>query len=142
MNSTRKADRWNAQIIIGCLLGLIVGVFFFAAVSVLIIRRDRDIAHYPGATIITNHSNYSGLPYQINWNNSYISSDNFTTIYNWYSVKFDLGAESRAIERCILLEGPMDLYLLRRHISVLLCNTPQGQMIYVNRSTELKFNRR
>jgi hypothetical protein len=142
MNSTQKAERWNTQIITGFFLVLILGIFSFTALSIVLIRRDRNIAHYPGATIITSHSNYRGFPDQISWSNSYFSTDNFTTIYNWYSVKFELGAESRAIERCILLEGPTDQYLLRRHISVLLCNLPQGQLIYVNRSTELSFTRR
>ena len=50
----------------------------------------------------------------------------------------DLSAESRAIERCILLEGPADQIVLERTYSILLCNTPEGQYIYATRTTELK----
>ena len=48
-----------------------------------------------------------------------------------------LSGEARAAERCILLEGTNRDVAISRHISVFLCNTPGGQMIYVTRSTWL-----
>jgi hypothetical protein len=59
----------------------------------------------------------------------------FTDVYNWYSVTYELGAESRAIGGCILLEGSKSQFAFSRHFSVFLCNTHFGQMIYVTRST-------
>lgn len=108
-----------------------------AGLVVFALKRDRNVVHYPNAVPLASHSNYSGLPFAFRWDNSYLTTDNFTAVYNWYSTTFDLGAESRAIERCILLEGPADSLLIERYYSILLCNTPQGQHIYVTRSTRL-----
>ena len=113
-------------------------VLFFAAYVTVSISRDRAAARYPGSTEITSHSNYSGLPRQIRWDNSYYTSDGFTDVYNWYSTEFNLGAESRAIDRCILLDGPVDSLVWQRYYSVLICNTEDGQLVYVTRSTILR----
>lgn len=124
----------------GCAAVSLAALFVAAGLAIIGVNRDRNAAHYPGATLVTSHSNYRGLPAQIRWDNSYFTTDSFTDVYNWYSVTFDLGAEARAIERCILLEGPTDQFVLERYLSVLLCNTPEGQLIYVTRSTRLKFD--
>ncbi len=116
-------------------LGLIL---FFATFVTLSVSRDRSAARYPGSTEITSHSNYSGLPRQIRWDNSYYTADGFTDVYNWYSTEFNLGAESRAIGRCILLDGPVDSLMWQRYYSVLICNTDDGQLVYVTRSTILR----
>lgn len=131
-------DRGNLKVLVGCAAVLLLAIFAAAAVGIVAVGRDRNLAHYPGALPLTHHSNYTGLPYQFRWDNSYFTTDNFTNVYNWYSVTFDLGAEARAIERCILLEGPNDQIVIERYLSVLLCNTPEGQHIYVTRSTRLK----
>lgn len=132
-------DRTTAIVLSGCAGLLIGGVLLLALVAVVTISRDRQAARYPGSVVITSHSNYSGLPTQISWDNSYLTRDNFTDVYNWYSLTFDLGAESRAMGRCILLEGPQDQLVLTRYISVLVCNTDDGQRIYVTRSTLLNW---
>lgn len=134
----KEIERWNLNVLAGCAGVLLVAAILIAGAGVVAVGRDRNRAHYPGAIAVTSHSNYSGLPYQIRWDNSYFTTDNFTDVYNWYSVTFDLGAEARAIERCILLEGPNDQVIIERYLSVLLCNTPEGQLIYVTRSTRLK----
>lgn len=113
-------------------------LFFFAIYATLLFSRDRAAARYPGSTQLTSHSNYSGLPRQMRWDNSYYTNDTFTEVYHWYSTEFNLGAESRALGRCILLEGPVDSLVWQRHYSVLICNTDDGQMVYVTRSTILR----
>lgn len=129
--------KWNQNILLGCLAAFVLAVLLSAGLVVFALKRDRNVVHYPNAVPLASHSNYSGLPFAFRWDNSYLTTDNFTAVYNWYSTTFDLGAESRAIERCILLEGPADSLLIERYYSILLCNTPQGQHIYVTRSTRL-----
>lgn len=129
--------KWNQNILLGCLAAFALVVLLSAGLVVFALKRDRNVVHYPNAVPLASHSNYSGLPFAFRWDNSYLTTDNFTAVYNWYSTTFDLGAESRAIERCILLEGPADSLLIERYYSILLCNTPQGQHIYVTRSTRL-----
>jgi hypothetical protein len=141
MTPGRENDRWNLNVLLGCSAGLIVLLFLLGAAGVAAIGRARNVAHYPGATPLTNHSNYSGLPYQFRWDNSYFTTDNFTDVYHWYSTTFHLGAEARANGSCILLEGPNDQIVLERYLSVLLCAAPEGQFIYVTRSTRVKIER-
>ena len=131
---------WNQNVLLGCLAAVALAALLAAGVVVVALNRDRNVVHYPNAVPLASHSNYSGLPFQFRWDNSYLTTDNFTDVYNWYSTTFDLGAESRAIERCILLEGPADSLLIERYYSILLCNTPQGQHVYVTRSTRLKLD--
>ncbi len=117
-------------IILLMLLGLPLAIF-------QLVSKDRQTARYPGSTPISNHSNYKGLPFEFRWDDSYHTSDNFTDVYTWYSITFDLGSESRALEKCILLDGTDKALVTSRSFSVLLCNTPGGQMIYVTRTTWL-----
>ena len=138
MSDRRDYHRWNQQFAAGCALVALLALFALGVAGVLAIGRDRDLTHYPGARLLTSHSNYGGLPHQFRWDNSYFTTDTFTDVYNWYSVMFDLGAESRAIERCILLEGPVDQIVVERAYSILLCNAPEGQYIYATRTTRLK----
>lgn len=141
MTNQREIEHRKLNALYGCTALFVSGLILAAGAVVLAVSRDRNLAHYPGSVSITSHSNYSGLPNQIRWDNSYFTTDNFTDVYNWYSVTFDLGAEARAIERCILLEGPNDQVIIERYLSVLLCNTPKGQRVYVTRSTRLKLGR-
>jgi hypothetical protein len=121
----------------GC--GLFVFVLFFGLVALLVLQfnQDRESARYPGAIPLSSHNNYSGLPFEYRWDDTYLTTDGFTEVYNWYSVKYQLGAESRANDRCILLDGTNEQRLGRRTISVILCNTQDGQMAFVTRSTVL-----
>ncbi len=126
---------YNAKILIGC--GSVMIMFFFMAAFVLlnVMNKDRDQARYPGATTISSHSNYSGLPYEYRWDDSYLVRDNFTAVYQWYSVTFNLGAEARANGDCIELDGQTKQLRVRRTVNVLLCTTPVGQRVYVTRIT-------
>ena len=112
---------------IGCLL--IFSLTFY---------QDRQAGRYPGSVELSSHNNYKGLPFHYRWDNSYLTTDNFTQVYNWYSIFFDLGAESRANGECILLDGARTVLFTTRYTSVLLCSTPAGQMVYVTRSTSFR----
>jgi len=125
----------NQSFLAGCGLIFLVGTVAVVGILILLFARDRQAAQYPGSVALSNHSNYKGLPFEYRWDNSYRTFDNFTDVYNWYSVNFELGAEARANGKCILLEGANAQLVFSRHMSVFLCNTHFGQMIYVTRST-------
>jgi len=126
---------YNAKILLGC--GTVLILFFFIAAFLLLnlMNNDRDQALYPGATAVSSHSNYSGLPYEYRWDDSYLVRDNFTAVYQWYSITFNLGAEARANGDCIQLDGQTSQLRVKRTINVLLCTTPLGQRVYVTRIT-------
>jgi hypothetical protein len=124
---------YNQKLMFGC--GALATLFLFglALAALLAIKQERLATKYPGSIPIASHSNYSGLPSRFRWDDTYRTTDNFTDVYNWYSVTFELGAESRANGRCLLLEGVQDQILLQRSMTVFLCNTPGGQTIFVSR---------
>ena len=130
-----KNRSYNQLILGGCGVAVLVVVLVLVGLLFLLVGRDRKDAQYPGSISISSHSNYRGLPFEYRWDDSYQTTDNFTTVYNWYSVKYDLGAEVGAVERCIVLDGTGDQWVAQHHISVSLCNVPAGQLIYVTRFT-------
>lgn len=130
-----KNRTYNQFVLGGCGVIILAALLVLVGTFFLLADLDRKNAQYPGSTLISSHSNYKGLPLEFLWDDSYLTADNFTAVYNWYSITFDLGSEARAAERCILLEGTNTNVAISRHISVFLCNTPGGQMVYVTRST-------
>lgn len=136
--SNRTNRDYNQKILAGCAFAAVTAVIIIGALLVVAFNRDRQSAQYPGSQAISAHSNYRGLPRQYRWDNTYRTGDSFTAVYNWYSTTYDLGAESRANGKCILLEGSNTRLSIRRQTSVLLCNVGEQQMIYVTRSTILR----
>ncbi|MFQ5575508.1 MAG: hypothetical protein ACE5G8_00825 [Anaerolineae bacterium] len=122
----------------GCGLAALLIAAALGAVTGLALNQDHRAAQYPGAVLISSHSNYSSLPTHYRWDNAYQTTDSFTAVYNWYSTRFRLGAEARALGGCILLEGTNRRLTVERRMSVLLCDTPTDRKIYVTRSTSLR----
>jgi hypothetical protein len=118
---------------LGCgLLGLflLIGIMGFTLVA---FTREREAARFPGAQIVSEHNNYRRFPFHYQWNNSYRTTASFTEVYNWYSLTFDMGAEARANGECITLETDEQRYQVRHAMSVFICGTTDGQLIYVTR---------
>lgn len=135
---TAKDQAYNQKMVFGC--GTVAALFLFglALATILAIKQERLVTRYPGSVPITSHSNYSGLPSRFRWDDTYRTTDDFNDVYNWYSVTFELGAESRANGRCLLLEGTKEQFFLERSITVFLCNAQSGQTIFVSRFTSLQ----
>jgi hypothetical protein len=135
---TAKDQAYNQKMMFGC--GTVAALFLFglALAAILAIKQERLATRYPGSVPIASHSNYSGLPSRFRWDDTYRTTDNFNDVYNWYSVTFELGAESRANGRCLLLEGTQNQLFLERSINVFLCNAPNGQTIFVSRFTAVQ----
>jgi hypothetical protein len=134
----KKNTHYNRRILAGCGLFVLVGITAVISLTAFFIAQDRESARYPDAKPISSHENYSGLPFNYKWDNSYHSTDPFPAVYNWYSTGFNLGPEMRANGRCILMEGSETRLTATRRMSVLLCDTPTGRMIYVSRSTSFR----
>ena len=123
------------KVLLGCGPPVLLIALSLGALLSTAFLNERTASRYPGADILTSHSNYTGLPFQFRWDNSYHSRDSFTDIYNWYSTTFALGAEARANGSCILLDGARKRLAWTRYTSVVLCDTDNGRLIYVTRST-------
>lgn len=115
-------------------------VFFFALAFALLalFNRDRQTVQYPGSIPISAHSNYTNLPRSYRWDDTFRTDDEFTAVYNWYSLNFNMGSESRALGSCIFLEADDEFYRTQRFMTVFICDTPEGQLVFVSRSTTFK----
>ncbi len=128
----------NRNILLGCGLLLLFGFILVSSTLVIAFNRTMQEVHYPGAIPLSNHANYTGLPTHARWDNSYLTTDPFNDVYRWYSIRFSLGAEARANGSCITLEGPIENQFLDQTITVVICGTPRGRMIFVSRSVAVR----
>jgi hypothetical protein len=68
------------------------------------------------------------------------TDDGFGKVFGWYSRTFELGPEQHAIGQCSLMARSRDvLWLLEGDMSVQVCNTPNGRMVFVMRSLTFKW---
>ncbi len=132
--------KYNHKFLVGFGILSLLAVMALTASMILAYRQELNSARYPNSVQISNHTNYTGLPAHIRWYDSYLTRDDFTTVYNWYSITFDMGAEARANSNCIVLESSATRIATERQMSVILCSTSNGQMIYVSRHTSLKLS--
>ena len=125
-------------LVIGAALLLsLVGLCGFAASASYL------AADYPGAAQVSSETMWrysAGLV--IKRTSAYRSSDPFPAVYNWYSQRFDLGPESHAQGGCILMARSFSsLWVVKEQITVTVCGTPNGQMMFVSRSSVLPYRR-
>lgn len=129
--------RYNQKFLVGCGLFTLLMLFACGGLSVFSLYTDRQAGRFPGAEIISSHNNYSGLPYQFRWDDTYASDEDFRTVYRWYSGQFGLGAESAANGRCVYAETYEQRFIATRFVGVLICDNPKSTMVFINRTTSL-----
>jgi hypothetical protein len=129
---------YNRKILVGCGTATILLLMSIAALLILAFNHERYADRYPQSVAVSSHSNYRGLPTHFSWDNSYRTTDGFVSVYNWYSINFNLGAEARANSNCIVLEGSSSRHIVTRYTSVILCDTGDSRLVFVSRSTILK----
>ncbi len=135
---TFTADRVTLQTILaGCGLAILVVAALAVLAGLGILNQARHAARYPGSTPISTHYRQR-LPYSIRWDNSYHTVDPFPKVFDWYSSTFDLGSENRAISNCSQLQAPQPQLVGQGVMSVILCDTPTGRLIYVTRYASLR----
>ncbi len=120
-----------------------VAVSLLALTLILLANWYRQSADYPGSLSLGDHTIYRLSPVPtIRQDTAYRSTDEFKKIYNWYSNGFNLGPEVYAQSQCILMAHSFnDFGVIRREMSVTLCDTPKERMIFVTRSLELKWRK-
>jgi hypothetical protein len=116
---------------LGLAVGLGLGVRFFNA------------ADYPGALPVSDHTlSKATNVFYYQRNTSYRTTDLFPEVYNWYSQTFDLGPEARAQSACITMERSGNwMAIVESMITVTVCDTSQGRLIFVQRFMLLRFTR-
>jgi hypothetical protein len=124
-------------------IGLVAwAVIALAALTlVLVINQYQHSADYPGALFVGDHTIYQFNPSPvIRRDASYRSSDPFNKVFNWYSSEFKLGPETFAQSGCALMARSFtDFKIVEREMSVMVCDTPNGRLIFVMRSLSLRW---
>lgn len=108
--------------------------------AVYSILQGQQSAQYPGSVQVSEHHVRTILPnFYMKESTSYLSGADFPMIFNWYSNRYQLGGESQAQSNCSHLFGTSSRLALTRSTSVTVCGTPEGQLIFVQRSTQLRY---
>jgi hypothetical protein len=104
------------------------------------IVRYSNAADYPGAASSGGKDLIKVWPHlAIRRDSSYRTPDPLPRVYKWYSTGFSLGPESYALSNCIqIAKSFTDFYVVERDMSVTICDTPSGRMIFVMRSLTLR----
>lgn len=116
-----------------------VAALVLAVVFGLGVFRYLRAGDYPGAMQMADHFVYRFTPNPtVRRESSYRTTDPFPKVYNWYSSGFALGPEQHAQSACILMaNGQTQLLFIRTTMSVTLCETATGRMMFVMRSVTL-----
>lgn len=123
---------------------LIAGVAFAAALGLAVVFglgvfRYLRAGDYPGAMRMADHFVYRFTPNPtVRRESSYRTTDPFPKVYNWYSSGFALGPEQHAQSACILMaQSQTQFLLINTQMSVTVCETATGRMMFVMRSVTL-----
>ncbi len=102
--------------------------------------RYQDAADYPGAVRMASQNIYNVWPNPtVRRDSTYRTSDPFPTVYNFYSSGFALGPEVFAQSNCIQMARSFtDWHVVERTMSVMVCDTPAGRLVFVMRSLTLR----
>jgi hypothetical protein len=130
-----KIRAYNQNILIGCgsliLLAIVAGMIWLG----FLLQQSRQATHYPGARLVSSHSNYTRLPRRFKWDESYRTTDKFTEVLNWYSHALDLGGEIAAMERCIYLDSSSQQGIVSSYTGVFICDSTGSTLVFVSRTT-------
>ena len=106
----------------------------------IFVARYRAAADFPGAQLMAGQDTASWWPNPtVKRETSYLTSASFPTVYNFYSSGFALGPEIYAQSNCIqMAKNFVDAFVIKRTMSVMLCDTHKGRMIFVMRALTLQ----
>ena len=132
-----RTGRLSERVIVGS--GLLVGLCL-AAVAVLFglfVFMEHQAVKYPGSVQIAGHDSIQWFPrFFYRQDASFRTPDDFTSVFNWYSSGFDLGPERAAQSSCSLISDTVNRFGIETVTAVTVCDTPNGRMVFVQRSLE------
>ena len=135
-SSTRRLI-WRVVIWIGLAFLLVWGG------AALLMWQAYHAAEYPGAALVAaeDFARYRGN-LAFTRTESYSTNDPANSIYKWYSSTFNLGRERFAQGNCMMMARSMPVVgPLNLNMSVMVCSTMTGRLIFVSRTYTLRFPR-
>lgn len=101
------------------------------------VRQPPQQLIYPGATLVSSHQRTRLWPLRLRQDLTLYASDPFPAVYQWYSLRFQLGTERHGNAGCINLSGSQPSAFTERTISVNLCQMQDRQLIQVTQFVNL-----
>ncbi len=100
-------------------------------------------AEFPGSTLTGSETLVRYVPgLAVKRTMTFRTDAPFNEVYTWYSQRFSLGPEAHAQGGCILMARSFtSLWVVRDQITVTVCGTPNGQLMFVSRSSVLPYGR-
>ena len=137
MRKTRAERRILLGIVV---LGLIAAVSVPVGLTAARLLRAEVTVAYPGATLTSEHRREQWLPsFWLRRDSAYHTSASFLDVYRYYSVDVGLGPEQSATSGCVLMAcTDITARVLTEAMSVTLCDTPDGRLIYAMRSIAIR----
>src|SRR5215831_2240141 len=117
----------NEKLLWAALAGAVLLALAAALGVGFLLAREQAAADYPGAQMMAGQNIYNVWPNPtVRRDSSYITTAPFNEVYHWYSYGFHLGPEMFAQSNCIqMARNFTDYRIVERHMSVMLCDTPQ-----------------
>lgn len=119
-------------------VGLVLIATLVTTITVLTFRVWRA-ADYPGAELVSEQTRTQFFPMQVRQTAAYKSQAPFPDVYDWYSRGFRLGPEQYAQSNCILIADTTTHWVLVFDMSVTLCDTSEGTLMFVSRTILLRW---
>lgn len=120
-------------------VGLLVSILLLCTLgAVTAYTLDRRATFYPNSKLISSNSKVR-MPDTFRWDEAYSTTDPYNEVFGWYSNKFNLGPESAANGTCAMAEDSATILLLfKRYTGVMICETGEERLVYINRTTFLR----
>jgi len=116
-----------------------VGLALFGGTLAFAVLFDRQVANYPGSTQLTSQDVVKLSPhFYYRQDTAYLTGDYIPSVYRWYSNGFGLGPEAQGQNNCFSMYSKETQFRITKVMRVTVCDTVNGQMIFVQRSIELK----
>ena len=137
---SRKKGVDHRSLVLGCGLLLVVSIIGGIGLLIIAVRLDQQTIRYPGTTALSSRADYQGVPNYVILNDAYLTKDTVGEIHSWYTERFRLNmvAEGTGPSECYVLYGSSIYLAVRRHMGVMICETPSGRTIQVTRSILLE----
>lgn len=129
--ATRQAFGFGIAALIVVMLGM--------GMAAALVLREHGLARFPGAMQMSVGSSYVFEPRpKLRRDSSFRTDAPFAAVSDWYARAFALHPAQRALHNCIQMDDIARMWIIHRYVSVVICDTPDGRMVYVQRTVWLR----
>jgi hypothetical protein len=119
---------------LGCGVTALIIIVGLGLATFLLVNRELRAAQYPGSLHLPDRSTTQVSPDQFLVRQAYRTRAPLRHVYDWYKDGFDLYPAGEAASGCLLLQRNSRATFVERETAVIICPTPAGHFVFVNRS--------